>query len=166
MLKDLNLPYNTPFVNLWMYPKHFLKFLSDMDYYLNLELEFIHKNGINYPVGKLDDIEIYFQHYLTKEEAYIKWNKRKKRINKNNLFILMTDRDGCTKEDLLAFEQLKYLNKKVFTHIEYPDIKSAVYIPGFEKENCVGMCYEYPNSRSFKRRYDVFDYISWLNKKR
>ena len=27
MLKDLNLPYKSPFVNLWLYPKDFIKFL-------------------------------------------------------------------------------------------------------------------------------------------
>lgn len=47
----------------------------------------------------------------------------------------MTDRDGCTKEDLIEFDKLSYKNKIVFTHVPYDDIKSAVYIKGFEKDN-------------------------------
>ena len=163
MLKDLNLPYKSPFVNLWLYPKDFIKFLKNISYYSECKLEFIQMDNIKYPVGKLDDIYIFFQHYKTEEEAYDKWNKRIKRINKNNIYILMTDRDGCTEDDLREFDKLEYKNKKVFTHIKRPDISSAVYIPGFEKDECVGMCFQYPHKYSIKRRYDVFDYISWFN---
>lgn len=165
MLKDLKLRYQSPFVNLWLHPKDFIKFLNNMDYYLNQKLKFIHKDNIMYPVGKLADIEIYFQHYKSEEEAFNKWNIRIKRINKNNLFILMTDRDGCTKEDLINFERIPFKNKIVFTHIKYTDLKSTIYIPGFEKENCVGMCFEYASKYSVRRRYDCFDYVSWFNEK-
>ena len=163
MLKDLNLPYKSPFVNLWLYPKDFIKFLKNISYYSECKLEFIQMDNIKYPVGKLDDIYIFFQHYKTEAEAYDKWNKRIKRINKNNIYILMTDRDGCTEDDLREFDKLEYKNKKVFTHIKHPDISSAVYIPGFEKDESVGMCFQYPHKYSIKRRYDVFDYISWFN---
>ena len=161
MLKDLNLPYKSPFVNLWLYPKDFIKFLKNISYYSECKLEFIQMDNIKYPVGKLDDIHIFFQHYKTEEEAYDKWNKRIKRINKNNIYILMTD--GCTEDDLREFDKLEYKNKKVFTHIKYPNISSAVYIPGFEKDESVGMCFQYPHKYSIKRRYDVFDYVSWFN---
>ena len=163
MLKDLNLPYKSPFVNLWLYPKDFIKFLKNISYYSECKLEFIQMDNIKYPVGKLDDIHIFFQHYKTEEEAYDKWNKRIKRINKKNIYILMTDRDGCTEDDLREFDKLEYKNKKVFTHIEHPDISSAVYIPGFEKDESVGMCFQYAHKYSIKRRYDVFDYVSWFN---
>ena len=82
MLKDLNLPYNSPFVNLWLPPKHFIAFLQNMDYYTNLELKFIKKRNISYPVGLLGDIEIYFQHFNSEQEALEKWNRRINRIDK------------------------------------------------------------------------------------
>lgn len=164
ILKDLNLPYKSPFVNLWLYPKDFIKFLWNMDYYLCQKLNFIEKENIDYPVGMIGDIEIYFQHFKNKEDAEEKWYKRVKRINKENIFILMTDRDGCTKEDLLEFANLPYKNKKVLTHIKHFDIESSIYVRGWEKENSVGMCYEYRHSYSIKRIYDVFDYVQWFNR--
>lgn len=164
ILQDLQLPYKSPFVNLWLYPKDFIKFLENIDYYLKQDLEFIKKEGINYPVGKLGDIEIYFQHYETEGEAFEKWNKRAKRIDKKNLFILMTDRDGCTQDDLLKFDNLPYKNKKVLTHVAHSEISSALYVPGWEDEDSVGMCYEYRYRYSVKRRYEVFDYVKWFNK--
>lgn len=165
ILKDLNLKYNTPFVNLWLYPKDFIKFISNIDYYSNLELQLENNENYPYPVGILNDIKIYFQHYSNKKEAKEKWEKRIKRINKNNLFILMTDRDGATKEDLIAFDNLPFKNKIVLTNKKYDDIKSSIYISGFEKENCVGNCYEYKNFLSIKRRYETFDFVKWFNQK-
>ena len=161
---DLNLKFNSPFVNLWIYPKDFIKYLKNIKHYMECDLRFIKKNDISYPVGLLDDIEIYFQHYDSEDDAKNKWIERTKRINLDNLFILMTDRDGCTLEDLKEFDNLPYRNKIVFTHLPYKDIQSAFYIKGFEKDECVGMCFEYINKFSGKKRYDSFDYVVILPK--
>ena len=126
---------------------------------------FINKENIDYPVGMLDDIKLYFVHYESEEQARSKWIERSKRINLENLFILMTDRDGCTKDDLIEFDNLPYKNKIVFTHVPYDDIKSAVYIKGFEKDNEVGMCFKFKNRFTGKKYYDDFDYVSWFNNK-
>lgn len=163
ILKDLNLKYNTPFINLWLYPKDFLKFVSNIDYYSNLELEFEKNEEFSFPVGILDDIKIFFQHYSNEKEAKEKWERRVKRINKENIFILMTDRDGAKEEDLIAFDNLPFENKIVLTNKKYLNIKSSIYISGFEKENCVGNCYEYKNWFSIKRKYEAFDFVTWFN---
>lgn len=87
---------------------------------------------------------------------------KKKRINKNNLFILSTDRDGSSYRDIEEFDNLPYKNKVIFTHKYYPHIKSAYYIKGFEKNKEVGIfsCFEGMTGR---RYLDQFDYISWFN---
>lgn len=164
MLHDLGLRFNSPFVNLWIRPKDFIKICEDPKHYLDLELSFVKEEGIDYPVGVLDGARIYFQHYKTEDEAKSKWNQRKKRIDYNNIYILMTDRDGCTYDDLKRFDAIKCKGKAVFVHKKYKDIKSAVYIPGFENEECVGMCMNFKNRFSAKRYFDAFDYVSWFNK--
>lgn len=133
--------------------------------YLKLDLSFTTEKGVNYPIGVLDDVRIYFQHYETESEAQKKWEQRKARINYDNLFILFTDRDGCTYEDLIRFDSLKCKNKAVFVHIKYPEIRSAVYIPGFENETSVGMCMNFKNKFTARRYLDAFDYVSWFNNK-
>ena len=165
ILHDLNLPFNSPFINLWLEPKDFLKFCERMNHYLDLDLRFTNVDGIYYPVGVLDDIKLYFQHYSSEQEATSAWNRRKKRINMNNLFVMFTDRDGCTYEDLLRFDKLAIKNKVVFTHIKYPEISSSYYIPGFELETCVGQLMHSRNRISLKKYYDAFDYVSWFNGK-
>lgn len=160
---DLNLQFRSPFINLWIKPNDFIKYLQNIDYYMKCELKFTSEKGINYPIGLLDDIKIYFQHYKSENEAKEKWIERTKRINLNNLFILFTDRDGCTYQNLLEFDKLPYKNKVVFTHKPYKEIKSAFYIKGFENEDSVGMCFEYLNKFTGKKIYDAFDYIKWFN---
>lgn len=163
ILHDLGIRFNSPFVNLWLKPDDFIKFLSNIHYYLSCEMFFVNESGISYPIGILDDISIYFQHYSTPEEAKKKWIERSQRINFNNLFILFTDRDGCTYQNLSDFEALPYKNKVVFTHLPYPEFKSAYYIKGFEKKDCVGMCFKYKSIFSLKKYYDDFDYVDWFN---
>lgn len=160
---DLGLQFRSPFVNLWLKPADFLKYLQNIEHYMNCELSFIKEEGIPYPIGLLDDIHIYFQHYHTEEEARRKWVERTQRIDLTNLFILFSDRDGCTYEQLQAFDRLPHKNKIVFTNKPYPELKSAFYIKGFENESNVGNCYEYINPFSGRKIFDNFDYVSWFN---
>lgn len=160
---DLGLQFRSPFVNLWLTAEDFVTFLEAPKEYLSAPLEFLEQKEVSYPVARLKDITLYFQHYETEQEAAEQWRRRSARVNWDNLFVLMTDRDGGTPELLRRFDALPYEHKAVFTHVPYPDIPSAVYIPGFEKEACVGVCSEFKNSCSGKKWYDAFDYVTWFN---
>lgn len=108
ILHDLGLKFNSPFVNLWIEPSDFIKLCENLKDYLQYDLVFITpaEKEITYPVALLKDIKLYFQHYSSEEEAALAWNRRKGRINFDNLYFLFTDRDGCTKQNLLDFDQL------------------------------------------------------------
>lgn len=161
---DLGLKFNSPFINLWLYPKDFLKFLNDPMKYIHADLEFVHEEGIKYPVGKILDIKLYFMHYKSETEAAEKWYDRRERINWDKLFVMFTDRDGCSYEMIKEFDELPYKNKVIFTHVPMPDIKSAVYIKDFRKCNEVGICSDYKYSGWYGLKYyDRFDYVKWIN---
>lgn len=163
ILHDLGQRFNSPTVNLFLYPKDFIRFVENLKYYMSLKLEFVKEKDVTYPVGRLEDIKIYFMHYHSEEEANQKWEERKQRICYENLFVLMTERDGCTYEDLQKFDKLQYPNKIVLTHLSYPEIKSSFYIKGYEQENQVGHIYEFLNETTGKKHYDEFDYVEWFN---
>lgn len=76
---------------------------------------------------------------------------------------MMTDKNGCTYEDMLAFDRLPYENKVIFTHIPYPEIKSSFYIKGFEDQNEVGILSDFKPGFWRRRWIDDFDYVSFLN---
>ncbi|HHF3737375.1 TPA: DUF1919 domain-containing protein, partial [Haemophilus influenzae] len=142
ILHDLHQPFNSPFVNLCLSPQDFLRYLQNMDFYRTQPLTFVQTEK-SYPVGKLADLEIHFMHYHSEQEANEKWQLRTSRMKLDNLFIMMTDRDGVTEKDIQLFDQLPFKNKVIFTHKPYPAFKSACYIKGFEKQNQVGDIFEF-----------------------
>lgn len=159
---DLNKKYSSPTINLYFSAPDFIKFSQRIKYYMNQELNFIEINK-EYPVAKLDDITIHFMHYRDEGHAIEKWEERKKRINYDNLFFIMTDRDGCTNEIVQAFEDLPYKNKVIFTSKKYSNIKSAIYLKKYKANKEVGFLHEMYNW-SGKRGYEQnFNHIRWLN---
>ncbi|EOX4860037.1 TPA: DUF1919 domain-containing protein [Haemophilus influenzae] len=161
ILHDLHQPFNSPFVNLYLSPQDFLRYLQNMDFYRTQPLTFVQTEK-SYPVGKLADLEIHFMHYHSEQEANEKWQLRTSRMKLDNLFIMMTDRDGVTEKDIQLFDQLPFKNKVIFTHKPYPAFKSACYIKGFEKQNQVGHIFEFSGWNG-KKYYDQFDYVKWFN---
>ena len=161
ILNDLGIKFNTPTINLFFYPEDFLDFVSNIKEYLKYDL-IEEKSNFNYPVGSLNNIKIYFMHYENFQEAKEKWNLRKKRINYNNLFIMFTDRDGCTYEQIKRFNELPYKNKVMFTHKPYPEFEYCYYIEGFENQESVGILSDYITNTS-KRYLHKFNFVKWLN---
>lgn len=165
--QDLNLPYLTPTVGLFFYAPDYLKFVKNIKYYVDQPLAFIstskykaQTNEINYPIGILDDIEIHFQHYHSNEEAELKWNKRKLRINYNNLFLKFCDRDLSTEALMKEFNAINNVKAKViFTAKEYPSIKSVQFLKDFEGQDTIG---DISTFKIYYRKY--FDVAKWLNR--
>ena len=162
MYYDLGLEYLTPTVNLSIEMNDFVKMVKNLKWYMDQELTEV-KEEYKCPVGLLGDIRIYFIHYNSFEEGKLKWEERKQRINWDNIFIVGTERDGCTYETIRDFEQLPYKNKVIFTHVDYPEFSSAHHIKGFEEKEELGTITNY-KKQAFKRRYlDDFNYVGFLN---
>lgn len=161
ILHDLGLPFHSPFVNLYLTPKDFIRYLQRIEHYQTQPLQFI-ECGKTYPVAKLADLTLHFMHYESEQAAKNKWQARTQRMNLDQLFIIMTDRDGCDYQDLQAFDRLPFANKIVFTHKPYPELNSAFYLKGFEQQGQVGDLFEYTGLNG-KRHYDQFDYVGWFN---
>ncbi len=162
---DMRLKFLSPTINLSFDMNDYVKMLENLRWYMEQPILPYDDDRFEFPTGKLADIEIRFNHYDTFEEAVEKWEERKKRINWDNLFILGIDGDNCTYETMQRFDNLPYKNKVIFTHKPYPEIESAYYIPGFEKEDGVGVILYFKKQFLVRRYLDDFDYISFLNGK-
>ncbi len=160
---ELGMRFNSPTVNLFFKPSDYLRFITDLRRYCEAELVEVFDHKKSYPVGRLDDITVYFMHYTSFEEAKTQWDKRKKRINYDKLFFMMIQRDGCTYEDIQRFNDLKYKNKVVFTSKPMPEIESAFHINGSVVNGEVNDLCGYKSKLSGKRWIDDFDYVSFLN---
>ena len=162
IMHDLGLQFRTPTVNLFFSAGDFVKFLGNVKGYLGKDLQDAGTSSSGYPLGRLDDIIIHFVHYADFAVAKEKWLARARRIDFNNVFVIMTDRNGCTYEIIREFDALPYPNKVIFTHKPYPEFTSAKYLPDFSHEECVGVLSGFKNK--FGKRYlDEFDYIGFLN---
>ena len=163
LFHDLGLQFKSPTVNLMMYQKDFLKFVLDMDKYLNSEFVFFKHEEYTFPCAKLDDITIHFTHYISEEDAISKWNARASRINKDNIFIFLTERDGLTKDDILKLKSLKVKGILVFTANDYSDIEYTLQIKKYEKSGEVGNILKKSHLTGQREYEKYFDFVKWFN---
>lgn len=124
----LDMPYLSPTAGLYFFAPDYIKFVSDLRRYLATELRFIEpeeskyyeeikkRNQTDKPIGILDDVEIVFLHYKTKEEAAEKWNRRKKRVNFDNIILKFSRMDLCTEKEIEEFDRLLFKNKFILNN--------------------------------------------------
>lgn len=161
---DLGLQFNSPTINLWFEPKDYLIFLENLETFLESDDLIEYKdNRYSYPVGILcGKVKLYFQHYKSFKEAKHKWENRKKRVNTQNIYVIMTDRDKATLKEMKAFDRLKYRNKIILTGKEYEGITNQYCIQNCKEHGHLGDVFS--KSRILgKKKLDEFDYVSFLN---
>lgn len=145
--KYFNMQFLTPTIGLYLFPDDYLKFISRLKYYLSLELVFIsadeskfkdelyNRNHIQVPIGVLDDIEIIFLHYKTEYEAEEKWNRRKTRINWDNLYFKFSKMNGCTENHMEIFSKMPYKNKILLSNRKKTKYSCEYYFKGVSENN-------------------------------
>ncbi|MGN0990323.1 MAG: DUF1919 domain-containing protein [Candidatus Ventricola sp.] len=156
----LGKPFLSPTINLWMSQPDFLKFVLDLRGYLDEELVFI-EDKYDYPVALLRDIKIYFAHYHSESEAQDCWNRRRSRVNYDNLYIIMYDRDGITQEDIRQLENIQCKAKIVLSDKKHEQLDYVLTMKPtdnphgqqFMDRNWLGMM-------TFEKQ---FDFVKWLN---
>lgn len=102
----LALPFNSPFINMFEQHDDYIRFLKNPKYYMECPLEFVEMRYESdferyYPVAKCGDVMLYFNHYESFEEADKCWNRRKERINWDNLLVEFYDADRGLVEEFL-----------------------------------------------------------------
>lgn len=160
--RDLGMQYLSPTIFLGIGMNDFVKVAENLRWYMEQEIVQI-ESDYECPVGLLGDVMIKFAHDKSFDEAVQKWERRKRRINWDNLFFVGTEKGDCSYETIKLFDQLPCRNKVVFTHVEYPEFRSAYHIKGFEKEEELGIIIGYKNQIRLRRYMDDFDFISFLN---
>lgn len=167
MYQSCKLPYNSPFIGLYMYAPEYISLLRNLNYNLVQPLHFIRHESSkykeivpqNYIIGTLGStgIEIVFMHYHLEEEALEKWNRRLKRINWDNMIVKFSDTDfGCTDDLITEFDKLPYAHKVCFTATPHPNCKSVVTMKEYADKEYV--LYEWAYS------YRYYDFVREANK--
>lgn len=157
---NLGLRFMSPTINMWIMPQDIVKFLTNMDEYLNAEFVEDKTSQYSYPVGILKDIRVYFNHYKTFKEAVDKWNDRKTRIDRENLYII-TDDKFLTDEDIAALESVKCRRLIIFTKDEERD-SCFFRLHSYEGMDEIGN-YSVRHMDGFSIFEKEFNYSAWLS---
>lgn len=105
----------SPFKNLFINDYDYLIILSNLKYYIGINPQFsrnetdIH-TGIEYPVLKIENIEIHCNHYTDSCKAIDDWIRRAKKINYDNILCEMYTENRNIAE---KFNNLKQYNNKI-----------------------------------------------------
>ncbi|MFX0558167.1 DUF1919 domain-containing protein [Maribacter sp. CXY002] len=171
LYKWFDLPYNTPFVGLFLCGPCYIKLLKNFEYYLGQELKFVEntKYQVNvkeiYPIGMLDDIEIHFQHYKDENEATDKWNRRVARLKSNmdfdRFYFTICDRRDASVEIIREFHDLPFKNKVSFGKNKIEGLNSSQHMV---VHNPKKKSTQLQNGKKlFKLTFLYFDLVTWLN---
>lgn len=166
---ELGMRFNSPTVNCWFRNEEFVCFCENLKHYIfdcELYIDDDKSRELGYPVGKLENISIYFLHYKSFEEAKAKWDARKQRIKWDNIYLTMVQSpaDG---DDLVArYLSLPYPKVYFVAKKDDDNGKELRYLENsVEDGRVVDLC-RYENKFTGKRLIDKFDYVSFLNEKK
>lgn len=165
--KDLDLPFDTPFIGTFVMAPCFLTICGDAERILRSPLQFVPasryeeveqlKRGWRpFPTGTLDDgrVEIQFMHYGSQAEAAAKWARRVERSHFDRLFFKAAgEKDRFTDRELAAFDALP-LRKVAFSANPHPELASVVTIPNYDRDG----------KTMYRLTLPHFDVVDWLNR--
>lgn len=163
--------FRSPTVNLFIRTEDYFRFLENFDEALSADVTEIKTDRIGvspvYPLGEIhlhdgSTVQIHFMHYVNFYQARQKWIERSKRIDKNNLFVLMELGIETTPEYVERFDRLPFKNKAVITNAPFSKLHSTIFIDIFGPDYKPGTLVRLI-PHSFHRHIELFDYRHWLN---
>lgn len=177
MIYDVyGLQYRTPTIGLWIPAQDYIRFLSNIDFYLKEDLKSInykdchvanlliqrkecgkYKQSLdNFIIGRLYDVDIIFLHYKSFKEARDKWNRRKKRINRKNLIVKFNDQNDFEISDYRKFRELQFENKIFITaNSNLVDDPSVIYLEQYKKNG-----YVVDDTKLSELPFDIKNYLN------
>lgn len=134
----LALEFQSPTINMFFSSSDFNKFIKNLDYYLSLNVRFdemLYEPRLkrDYPVGRLGDIRLFFNHYTNFEDAISDWDRRKKRMSRNIVVISSTTEN----EDAIEFTKLSFTNKLIFVPEELNIKHESVFLTDYNHNSDV-----------------------------
>lgn len=160
----------SPTINLFFDNDEFITFCLYIKEYIKEDIYFDRKTHSNFPVGRiggiharnksLPEIKINFVHYDSNAEAEEAWNRRKDRINLENLYIILFN-TGITDERLHLLDDYPCNNLAIIDWRKQSDLKNSIYIKPNRSSN-------YLKRDIFGIRYyeQKWDFVSFINEKR
>lgn len=175
LYRMLGIPFSSPTINMFIEDENFVKLAENPAHYFSTDAEPYEEchreegeTPLEYPVIKVDDILLCCQHYKNCGEAVEAWNRRRKRVNLDNIFVISCSWDLHERPDLIKrVAECKY-PKVIFTLDEY-EYDSCVRLDGTkwtrDDNGKVKPALTSYDGNTAKRHFeDVFDFVEWINR--
>jgi len=168
ILHDLKLKFNTPTINTLFYSyDDFIFFVKNIRDIASKELIEVGDTDQHYPVGQINilnrNLMIGFVHYNNFAQARSKWIERFRRIDYDNLYVIIEGKDVSYKH----LDDIASINLPKCVYSDFDKLKSKAF--NFYNGHHLyddwhpGKVFEYKHLFGLKRYLDDFDYISFLN---
>lgn len=148
---------------MWQTQRDFIKFAVNLKYYVEQPLEFIQTEETT-PVAKCGDILLHFNHSKNNEEAECGWNRRKERINYDNIYIIFYYRDGYSIEEIREIEKAQCKNIALLSSKDLPLDYTVVMKPNAKRQ--FGDSFIDKDSFGIRTFEKQWDFVGWLNSER
>jgi uncharacterized protein (DUF1919 family) len=158
---DFDLQFLSPTINCYFMANDYIKFLKNIDYYLVKEIQAIKNEKDGTVIGVLDDLCIYFVHDHNPLKVSSEWNRRKKRVDLNNIFVIASDRDGWTEEHMTIYSNFTFPKCFFTSHKEWSEYPFSIYYPEYSN---LGSIPNLISCRKIYSRHKIFKLISQRTK--
>ncbi len=170
----LNMKFLSPTINLFLEDEDFVKLAENPRHYFSVKPEpYMERytepadETISYPIIRVDDIKVYCRHYNSCEEAINAWNRRRERVDYDNIYVIATSWNLHEDIKLIKrIEQCKY-PKVIFTYEKY-NLPNCVYLKGDkwkkDKRGLVRPAIPNYSENAYIRNFEeLFNFPKWIN---
>ena len=170
----LGMKFMSPTINLYINGEDFVKLIESPKYYFSITPKPFIENYVEptnkkicFPLIKVGDLTIYCRHYRNCEDAIDAWNRRRKRIDFNNIYVIATSWNLLEKKALIKrVNDCKYPNV-IFTYDKYI-YSNCVHLKGnkWKKDERGFVKPALPNysENGYIRNFEEqFDFVKWIN---
>ena len=159
---DMGVRFNSPTVNVFIPFTDFLKMMENLPYYMSLTPKKAPREGHLYPVITVGDVKVYCVHYHTYKSAIDKWVARAKRVNYDDVRIILGGLPWGNEELMARFEALPYKKLIVTSYDKAPDDDYVFKVK--EKMGRTATTFNFKNIKG-ERFYDNHvDFVDFFNK--
>lgn len=160
----------SPTKNMYCLGEDFVKFCNNIEYYVRQEMIPIQNDEITggtigledfFQKGKIDDVTWTFNHNIYAKDAIKQWNEHVKKINLDNIAIIMIILNDS---DLALFNTIKF-EKKIGVYYKKSNMKKIMYCPTWNNSK---IRYEYMSNwimyaNDFLEEKAKIDWLRFLN---
>lgn len=163
LYKRMRRQFSSPTIKLYMTNEDFVLFCLNITDFLNGSVEEIHTDR-SYPVGQIKtekgSIKLYFMHYNSFSSAKDSWERRKKRINLDNIVVILNAESNVDKNIIEQFEKIPY--RKVLLTSNAKESECVKNLKCYERGYDGPLVAYKSRTLPIVRYMDEFDWIGFL----